>query len=252
MQRLVQIAVDDGVAVIRLHDPPSNQISVPMASMLARAASAVTARRDVGAVVITGSDRMFSTGGDLEVMASQSADSMREVLIAVGDAVSAVEAIPKVVIAAVEGYCLGGGCEVALAADFRFAGSGARFGQPEIRFGMIPGAGATQRLPRLVGRSRAKDLIYSGRSVRAAEALEIGLVDRVVDRGTACEVAIEAARGYARTPPEAIAAAKAAIHAEDPDLDARLRQERELLCALFETEAPQRAMRAFLLASGEA
>ncbi len=246
MQRLVQIAVDDGVAIIRLHDPPSNQISVPMASMLTRAATAVAARSDVGAVVLAGNDRTFSTGGNLDVMASQSADSMRDVLVAVGGAVAAVEAIPKVVIAAVEGYCLGGGCEVALAADFRFAGSGARLGQPEIRFGMIPGAGATQRLPRLVGRSRAKDLIYSGRSVRAAEALEMGLVDRVVDRGAACEIALEAARGYARTPPEAIAAAKAAIHAQDLDLDVRLERERELLCGLFGSGAPQRAMRAFL------
>lgn len=246
MQRLVQIVVDDRVAVIRLHDPPSNQISVPMASMLSRAATAVAERSDVGAVVITGNDRMFSTGGDLDVMASQSADSMRDVLIAVGDAIAAVEAIPKVVIAAVEGYCLGGGCELALAADFRCAGSGARLGQPEIRFGMIPGGGATQRLQRLVGRSRAKDIIYSGRSVRAAEALEIGLVDRVVDRGAACQVASEAARAYARMSPEAIAAAKAAIHAEDLDLDARLQQERELLGALFRSEQPQRAMRAFL------
>ena len=246
MQSLVQTTVDDGVAIIRLHDPPSNQISVPLASMLTRAATAVTARSDVGAVVITGNDRMFSTGGDLDVMASQSADSMRDVLVAVGDAVAAVEAIPKVVIAAVEGYCLGGGCEVALAADFRFAGGGARLGQPEIRFGMIPGAGATQRLQRLVGRSRAKDLIYSGRSVRATEALEMGLVDRVVDRGAACATALEAARGYAHTSPEAIAAAKAAIHADDEDLDARLHLERELLCALFGSEAPQRAMRAFL------
>jgi enoyl-CoA hydratase/carnithine racemase len=246
VQSLVQIAVDDGVAIMRLHDPPTNQISVPMASMLTRAAAAVAARSDVGAVVLAGSDRTFSTGGDLDVMASQSADSMRDVLVAVGGAVAAVEAIPKVVIAAVEGYCLGGGCEVALAADFRFAGSGARLGQPEIRFGMIPGAGATQRLQRLVGRSRAKDLIYSGRSVRAAEALEIGLVDRVVERGAACNVALEAARAYARTSPEAIAAAKAAIHAEDLDLDMRLRRERELLCGLFRSETPQRAMRAFL------
>ncbi|HSL12325.1 MAG TPA: enoyl-CoA hydratase/isomerase family protein [Actinomycetota bacterium] len=246
MQRLVQVAVDDGVAIVRLHDPPSNQISVPMASMLASVATEVATRADVGAVVIAGSDRTFSTGGDLDVMASQSAASMRDVLLAVGGAVATVEAIPKVVIAAVEGFCLGGGCELALAADFRFAGSGARLGQPEIRFGMIPGAGATQRLPRLVGRARAKDLIYSGRSVRAAEALDMGLVDRVVDRGTACEVAVEAARGYARTSPEAIAAAKAAIHAEGVDLDARLAQERELLCALFDSGAPQRAMRAFL------
>jgi enoyl-CoA hydratase/carnithine racemase len=246
VQRLVQMAVDDGVAVVRLHDPPSNQISVPLASMLTTVATELAVRSDVGAVVLTGNDRTFSTGGDLEVMASQSADSMRDVLIAVGGAVAAVEAIPKVVIAAVEGFCLGGGCEVALAADFRFAGSGARFGQPEIRFGMIPGAGATQRLQRLVGRSRAKDVIYSGRSVRAAEALEMGLVDRVVDRGTAFETAFEAARTYARTSPDAIAAAKAAIHAEDVDLDARLHQERELLCSLFASGAPQRAMRAFL------
>jgi enoyl-CoA hydratase/carnithine racemase len=214
--------------------------------MLTTVATELAVRSDVGAVVLTGNDRTFSTGGDLEVMASQSADSMRDVLIAVGGAVAAVEAIPKVVIAAVEGFCLGGGCEVALAADFRFAGSGARLGQPEIRFGMIPGAGATQRLQRLVGRSRAKDVIYSGRSVRAAEALEMGLVDRVVDRGTAFETAFEAARTYARTSPDAIAAAKAAIHAEDVDLDARLHQERELLCSLFASGAPQRAMRAFL------
>jgi enoyl-CoA hydratase/carnithine racemase len=243
---LVCVNVEGPVATIRLNDPPRNRITLPMATALHGAATEVTARGDVRSVVLWGGERTFSAGGNVQVMSEQSPETMRPILAALGDAVSALEAVPKVVIAAIDGLCLGGGCEIALAADFRYAGSTARLGQPEIRFGIIPGAGATQRLQRLVGRSKAKELIYSGRWVNAAEALSVGIVDYVVESGGAYPAALEAAVRYARAPAAAIAAAKAAIHAQDAGAEELLDVERDLLCGLFGTADQRENMRAFL------
>lgn len=244
MGPLILVNVEGGVATIRLNDPPRNEITLPLAKALHRAAIEVTRRVDVRSVVLWGGEREFSAGGSVQVMSEQSPETMRPILSTLGDAVSALEAVPKVVIAAIDGLCLGGGCEIALAADFRYAGANARMGQPEIRFGIIPGAGATQRLQRLVGRSKAKDLIYSGRWVRATEALDIGLVDRVVETGGSYRAASEVAARYSRAPAAAIAAAKAAIHAQDAGdwLDV----EQDLLCGLFGTDDQRENMRAFL------
>jgi enoyl-CoA hydratase/carnithine racemase len=242
---LVDVSTEENVATIKLNDPPRNQITLPMATALHEAAIEATTRDDVRAVVIWGGERTFSAGGNVQVMSEQSPETIRPILSALGAAISALEAVPKVVIAAIDGLCLGGGCEIALGADFRFAGSTARLGQPEIRFGIIPGAGATQRLQRLIGRSWAKDLIYSGRWVRPAEALRIGLIDHVVEGGGAYPAAAQAAAKYATAPAAAIAAAKAAIHALDEVGDS-LDVERELLCGLFGTEDQRENMRAFL------
>lgn len=243
---LVRVNVEAQVGTIRLNDPPRNQITLPMATALHRAATEVTTRGDVRSVVLWGGERTFSAGGSVQVMSEQSPETMRPILSALGDAISALEAVPKVVIAAIDGLCLGGGCEIALAADFRYAGTTARLGQPEIRFGIIPGAGATQRLQRLVGRSKAKELIYSGRWVNAAEALSVGIVDHVVESGGAYPAALEAAVRYARAPAAAIAAAKAAIHAQDAGAEELLDVERDLLCGLFGTDDQRENMRAFL------
>lgn len=246
MDPLVCVNVEGPVATIRLNDPPRNRITLPMATALHGAATEVTTRGDVRSVVLWGGERTFSAGGNVQVMSEQSPETMRPILAALGDAVSALEAVPKVVIAAIDGLCLGGGCEIALAADFRYAGTTARLGQPEIRFGIIPGAGATQRLQRLVGRSKAKELIYSGRWVNAAEALSVGIVDHVVESGGAYPAALEAAVRYARAPAAAIAAAKAAIQAQDAGAGEWLDVERDLLCGLFGTDDQRENMRAFL------
>jgi enoyl-CoA hydratase/carnithine racemase len=157
-----------------------------------------------------------------------------------------VEEIPKVTLAAVNGYALGGGCELAMCADFRFAAETAKFGQPEIQLGIIPGAGGTQRLPRLVGAARAKDLIFSGRHVTAEEALAMGLVDRVLPPDEVYPTAVEAARAYATGPRVALRSAKLAINwGARGNLPAGLVIEREAFIELFATEDQKAGMRSF-------
>jgi enoyl-CoA hydratase/carnithine racemase len=158
-----------------------------------------------------------------------------------------VEEIPKVTIAAINGYALGGGCELVLCADFRLAGEDATFGQPEIKLGVIPGAGGTQRLPRLVGPARAKDIIYSGRFVPAAEALAIGLVDQVLPPEDVYPKAVEAARRYAEGPTLALRAAKVAVNwGARGDFRSGMVLERELFADLFSTGDQKEGMRAFV------
>jgi len=245
--RYAYLEVSGGVGTIRLDHPTRNTIDLQMAGELHEAAVEATRRDDVRAVVVWGGERIFSAGGDVELMSTRSVESIRPVISALGDALVTLEAIPKVVIAAINGMCLGGGCEIALAADFRFASESALLGQPEIRFGIMPGAGATQRMPRLIGRSAAKDLIFSGRRVRAREALSIGLVDRLFPSAEVYSAAVEAARGYARGPAAAISAAKAAIDAGVGYSPADgLDLERDLVCGLFGTEDQKEGMGAFL------
>ena len=247
MNRSTRLEVADGVGTILLNHPPRNTIDIRLANELHVAALEAARRDDVGAVVVWGGDRIFSVGGDVELMSDSSIESIRPVIAALGDALVALEAIPKVVIAAINGLCLGGGCEVALAADFRYASETAVLGQPEVRLGIIPGAGATQRLPRIVGRSIAKDLIYSGRRVRVREALAIGLVERVLPSAEVYPAAIEAALRFAAGPVAAIGAAKAAIDAGTGwDPGGGLDVERDLVCELFGTEDQKEGMEAFL------
>lgn len=169
---------EDGVAVITLQNPKVNALSSAVLRELQSAAEALTADPP-GAVVVTGGERVFAAGADISEFVGP--DEAREIGALFLSALNAVAAIPRATIAAVAGFALGGGCELSLACDFRMASSKARFGQPEILLGIIPGGGGTQRLPRLVGPARAKDLIFTGRQVRADEALAIGLVDRVTE-----------------------------------------------------------------------
>jgi enoyl-CoA hydratase len=158
-----------------------------------------------------------------------------------------VEEIPKVTIAAINGYALGGGCELAMCADFRFAAEDARIGQPEILLGIIPGAGGTQRLPRLIGPARAKDLIYSGRHLKAEEARAVGLVDQVFPAEAVYQKAVEAARRYAQGPLVALRAAKVAVNwGARGDVRAGIVLERELFADLFSTEDQKTGMQSLL------
>jgi enoyl-CoA hydratase/carnithine racemase len=158
-----------------------------------------------------------------------------------------VARLPKPVIAAVTGYAVGGGCELALSADFRISAEDARWGQPEILLGIIPGAGGTQRLPRLIGSARAKDLIFSGRMIDAAEARRIGLVDTIVPAGDVLETAHQMAARYVSLPPLALQAAKTAIDAGfEIDLASGLRLETQLFRSLFATEDARIGVESFL------
>ncbi len=198
----------DGVAVITLCNGKVNSLSKAVLTQLLAIAEQLTIDPP-GAVIVTGSERIFAAGADISEFAGP--DEARQIGALFVAALNAVAAIPRMVIAAVAGPALGGGCELALACDMRLAADSARFGQPEILLGIIPGGGGTQRLPRLVGPSRAKDMILTGRQVAAEEALSIGLVDEIVPRDSLMARARELAAELARGPVLAQALAKAAI-----------------------------------------
>jgi enoyl-CoA hydratase/carnithine racemase len=275
---LVRLEHEDGIGIIRLDRPPMNVINRPMQDQLRAVAIEVAERDDIAAVVIYGGPRVFAAGADIKEMAQMSYVDMVSASHGLMSAVDAVARIPKPVVAAIAGYALGGGCELALAADRRIAAATAKLGQPEIKLGVIPGAGGTQRLARLVGPAHAKELIFTGKIIDADEARSIGLVDVVVeaqgpadaegasasgeqtagdagapepDPEQAGRRAFDAARAWARQfvggPAQALRAAKAAIdRGLDVDLATGLEIERQNFAALFATEDRKIGMSAFV------
>jgi enoyl-CoA hydratase len=247
MSEFVRLEVADGIGTIRLDRPPVNALNDTLTAELASAAADAAGDTAVRAVIVYGGEKAFAAGADIKEMASADYVAMSTRSGGLQSALGLVAAIGKPVVAAITGYALGGGLELALAADFRIAGEGARVGQPEILLGVIPGAGGTQRLPRLIGPSRAKDLVFSGRMVKAAEALAIGLVDRVVPDDSVYEAAVDMMARYASGPAVALRAAKQAIdHGLDVDLATGLEIERVHFAALFGTEDQREGMRSFI------
>ena len=247
MGEFVRLEVEDGVGTIRLDRPKMNAINDELTRDLAEATREATERDDVGAVVIWGGERIFAAGADVHMMIDMDPRRAKPMIAALQETFNQVEEIPKVTIAAINGYALGGGCELALCADFRFAAEDARIGQPEILLGIIPGAGGTQRLPRLVGPARAKDLIYSGRHLPSDEAMSIGLVDRVFPAGEVYQRAVEEARRYAKGPLAALRAAKVAVNwGGRTDFRSGIVIEREVFADLFATEDQKTGMRSLL------
>jgi enoyl-CoA hydratase/carnithine racemase len=243
----VYVGVEDGVATIRLDRPKMNALNTQVQNELVDAAEQVGADNDARAVVIYGGERVFAAGVDIKEMADMTYAEMSAHSALLQEFTSVLAALPKPVIAAITGYALGGGLEIALAADFRVAGESAKVGQPEIQLGIIPGAGGTQRLARLIGPSRAKELIFSGRHVKADEALRIGLVDKVVPDADVYAAAQEWAGRYRNGPAVALRAAKQAIDAGlETDLGTGLEIERLQFAALFATEDQKIGMRSFI------
>jgi enoyl-CoA hydratase/carnithine racemase len=236
-----------GVGTIRLDRPKMNALNEQVQEEIRAAAHEAAARDDVKAVVVYGGERVFAAGADVKEMNDMSYTDMIKRSGGLQSAFTAVAKIPKPVVAAVTGYALGGGCELALCADVRFAADNAVLGQPEILLGIIPGAGGTQRLTRLVGPSRAKDLIFTGRFVKADEALEIGLVDRVVAPEAVYQEALEWAAQFAGAVTYALRAAKETIdHGLEVDLETGLAIERQQFAALFATEDRAIGMASFV------
>ncbi|PZS25655.1 MAG: enoyl-CoA hydratase [Pseudonocardiales bacterium] len=254
MAELVRIEVGDGsagsplgVATIRLSRPPMNALNTQMQEELRDAAAVLRADDSVRAVVVYGGEKVFAAGADVKEFAGQDHAMMLHDAARLSTSLAALAELPKPVIAAVTGYALGGGCELALTADFRVSADNARWGQPEILLGVIPGAGGTQRLPRLIGPAKAKDLIYSGRFVEADEALAIGLVDVVVPAADVYPTAIALAAKFAKGPALALGAAKAAIDSGlDMDLRNGLRLESHLFASLFATADRAIGMKSFI------
>jgi enoyl-CoA hydratase/carnithine racemase len=236
-----------GVATIRLSRPPMNALNTQLQDELAAAAAQVSADVSVRAIVLYGGERVFAAGADVKEFAGQDHAYMMRDAVRLTNALDELARIPKPVIAAVTGYALGGGCELALTADFRVSADNAKWGQPEILLGIIPGAGGTQRLPRLIGPAKAKDLIYTGRFVDADEALDIGLVDAVVAPADVYSTALAMAAKFAKGPALALGAAKAAINGGlDGDLASGLRLESYLFASLFATEDRATGMASFI------
>jgi enoyl-CoA hydratase/carnithine racemase len=237
----VRVEVADGIGTIRLDRPKMNALNFQVQEEIADAAA------QVRAVIIYGGERVFAAGADIKEMAPLSYPEMAVRSARLQASFTAVADIPKPVVAAVTGYALGGGLELALCADFRVLGEKAKVGQPEILLGIIPGAGGTQRLPRLIGPSRAKELIFSGRPVPAAEALAIGLADKVVPDAEVYQAARDFVAQYATGPALALRAAKQAVDKGlEVDLATGLEIERMQFSALFATEDQKNGMRSFM------
>ncbi|HET7476348.1 MAG TPA: enoyl-CoA hydratase-related protein [Dermatophilaceae bacterium] len=243
----VRVEVQDGVATVLIERPPMNALNAEIQDALAAAAAELGERRDVAAVVLYGGEKVFAAGADIKEMREMSYTDMVDRSGRLQAAFTAVARLPKPTVAAVTGFALGGGCELALACDFRVAATDAKLGQPEILLGLIPGAGGTQRLARLIGPSRAKDLIFTGRFVAAPEALAIGLVDEVVEPGQVYAAAVRRARRFAGGPAYAIRAAKEAVdRGLETGLDTGLELERILFAGLFATRDREIGMASFV------
>ncbi|WP_329050924.1 enoyl-CoA hydratase-related protein [Amycolatopsis sp. NBC_01488] len=247
MGEFVTLEVKDGVGTIRLDRPPVNALNAQVTAELAELAKEATERDDVRAVILYGGEKTFAGGADIKEMASRTYPEIAKFGATLTGTLAAIANIPKPVVAAITGYALGGGLELALTADRRVAGDNVKVGQPEIQLGVIPGAGGTQRLARLIGPSKTKDIVYTGRFVKAEEALRLGIVDEVVAPDDVYAAAHKWASQFANGPAVALRAAKAAIDGGlDTDLASGLKLESHLFAALWATEDQRNGMKSFI------
>jgi enoyl-CoA hydratase len=244
----VRIERDGAVAVVTMSRPEAfNAFNTEQMTALRDAVAEVSADRAIRAVVLTGEGkRAFASGADIREMSTMR-PSEGHAFGALGQAVTlAIESAPQPWIAAINGYALGGGCEMALACDIRIASDNAAIGQPEVTLGILPGWGATQRLWRLVGPGLASEMILTGRRLTAAEALHAGLVNAVCAQDELLPKAIEMARTIAANAPLAVAASKRAIHlSPNVDLTTGLAYEAQTFALLFDTDDQKEGMAAF-------
>ncbi len=247
MGELVRLEVSDGVGTIRLDRPKMNALNAQMQDEMVAVCADADSRDDVAAVVVYGGERVFAAGADIKEMAAMSHQDMTSHGHLLQAFTKSLDGIGKPTVSAITGFALGGGCEVALATDLRFAAADAKLGQPEILLGIIPGAGGTQRLARLVGPAKAKDLIYTGRFIDAQEALAIGLVDQIHPADQVYDKAVAWAKQFVGGPAVALRAAKRAIDTGlDGTLDAGLEIERTEFTALFATADQKVGMHSFM------
>lgn len=244
---LTRVELEGAVATLRLDRPPVNALNLAMQQEILTSARWLSDSREVRAVILYGGPKMFAAGADIKEMAAMSYQDMERASHLLQESFGAVANLPMPVVAAVTGFALGGGCELALSADLRVVGQRAKLGQPEVLLGVIPGLGGSQRLARLIGPSRAKDLILTGRHVRADEAAALGLADRVVPDDEVYDAAFDLAREFAQGAPLALAAAKRAINQGlDVDIATGCQIERLEFAGLFATEDRRTGMESFL------
>ena len=238
--------VAPGIAVLTLDRPATrNALSLAMVQAIRAEIDLLASDGSVRALVLTGANNVFVSGADVsELLDRKRDDAFRRINTGL---FRAVEALPFPTIAAIEAYALGGGLELAMACDLRVAGQGAIFGQPEVALGIIPGAGGTYRLPRLVGLGMARELIFTGRRVDAAEAQRIGLINRVTADGTARDAAIALAHEIAKNAPLAVRFTKVLLnHGGEMSTDTAMALESTMQAVLFEDGDKRDRMTAFL------
>ncbi len=243
----IEASSDDKVAIIRLDRPKVNALNAQVGAELGEAAAELAERTDIRGVVVWGGPKVFAAGADISEFPIEGdhrdPSPMVDKLV---NALFAIENLSQITVSAVNGYALGGGCELSMATDFRICGQRAQFGQPEILLGIIPGAGGTQRLPRLVGITKAKELNYSGRMVDAAEALEIGLVSEVVADELVLDTAVEIAGRYARGPAALANVKRAMMEGMHLPLDEAIAVEKREFVASFSTDDAVTGITSFL------
>ncbi|HVJ49073.1 enoyl-CoA hydratase/isomerase family protein [Desulfitobacterium sp.] len=242
------LSIEDGVATITLNRPEVlNALNQHVYLELIQAAEQLANDDEVRAVIITGGEKVFAAGADIRDMAMAGALDIALADRPSAKALEIIENMPKPVIAAIAGYALGGGCELSLVCDVRLAGENAKLGLPEITLGILPGAGGTQRLPRLIGAGKAKEMIFSGDFIDAQEALRVGLVNKVVPTEQLLAEAQRLAKRFAARGAVALRMAKSAIdEGLRMDLQAGLQYEHQCFSLLFATQDQKEGMEAFL------
>jgi enoyl-CoA hydratase/carnithine racemase len=245
---LVKVDMRDAVATMTLNRPPLNPMSVQLFTQIGLCARELDLDDQVRAVVVTGGDEHFSAGADISEMVDAGAIEVSRFIRIVQGSFCAVEDILKPTIAAINGFAFGGGCELAICCDFRFAHESALIGQPEIMLGVIPGAGGCNRLPRLIGPALAKEMIYTGRAYKARQCLEMGLIQKVVgEEVSVIEEAQKVAARYARGPAVALAMAKQVINkGMECSIEEGLINEAHGISLCFASEDQRIGMRTFL------
>ena len=243
----IEPSSSDGVAILRLERPKVNALNAQVSTELLEAATELGGRDDVRGVVVWGGPRIFAAGADIGTFpideGHRDPTGWTDVL---NEALFAIENLSQITVSAVNGVALGGGCELAMSTDFRVCGESAAFGQPEILLGIIPGGGGTQRLTRLVGVTRAKDICYSGRMVPAAEALDIGLVSAVHPDDGVVDAAVELVAAYANGPAALANVKKAIMDGLHVPLDEAIAIERREFVAAFQTDDAVIGIKSFL------
>jgi len=246
-REFIQVELRGTTAVINLRRPPMNALNIAMQNEIAEAATLVSGHAGIDAVVFYGGEKVFAAGADVKEMANMTYTDMAHAAHKLQAAFESVARISQPTIAAITGFALGGGLELAMCADFRVAGDNVKLGQPEIMLGIIPGAGGTQRLPRLIGQSRAKELIFGGHMISAQQALDIGLVNQVVEPAQVLDTALTWAQKFRGGPKLALAAAKRSIDTGvNVDLKTGLTIESTEFAALFATRDQKSGMNSFV------
>ncbi|MGC4117984.1 MAG: enoyl-CoA hydratase-related protein [Myxococcales bacterium] len=248
MPEIVQVETLEGIATVTIDRPEAlNAINRSVLAALEAAFTRLAADPSLRAVILTGAGKAFVAGADIKEMADFGPEQARELSLAGHAVMKLIEDFPRPVIAAVNGFALGGGCELALACDVRISSEKAKLGLPEVTLGVIPGFGGTQRLARLVGRSAAKLLLFTGEVLPAAKALALGLVEEVVPPEALMPRCQEIAKAIAAKGPVAVSLAKRAVNeGADADLDEALSGEVELFAQVFGTADQKEGMRAFV------